>query len=126
MNYVATRIAELKKGQITLMQVTGISRTEYAERMFTYGTAFAEQYCKRFLNKEDMTTAMLANKNYWNWWRFTYLCDDAGIICQSLLEIRINDKGQLLPAATYHEIKAAMIGDKLLETDLSYSLKDLR
>ncbi len=122
-----TRRAVLAKAQCTLLQVTALSQDQYNDYMYQHGTAFAEEYCKRFLNKDDMTTALLANKNYWDWWRFRYVSDDAAIIYNNLLDsCMVHPDGTITLPATYPEIKSYMIGDQLLETDLSHLLKKIK
>jgi len=109
--------AEVEKAQSTILQVASITREQYIEMMFHHGTLFAEYFCRNYMDGGNFLRKLLQDKSYgyWNWFRMQYQHDDV---------LLINNDCLASDAASYAEMKAAIIGDELLENDLHHYLSN--
>lgn len=114
MSYTQVYIAEIEKAQSAILELTSITRDQYSEMMFIHGSAFAEHFCRTFLNSEDMVARLLQCSlyGYWDWFRMIYQHDDTLIIKKDCLNIPHPDGNK------YYQMKDCLIGDDILENDL--------
>ncbi len=115
MSYLAIMAEEYIKAKSEILKVTHIDRDQYSELMFRHGTLFAEQFCKRFLNKHTVLTSLLQDSSYgyWDWWKTKYEMDDIQLHKHKFITSTFVQGG-----LSYEEMKECMIGDNLLEDDL--------
>ena len=119
-NYTQIMIAEFEKAQSVILKSSHIDRDQYSELMFRHGSMFAEHFSRHYLNRDEINALLQydSNAGYWNWWKAKYHLDDVQLIRHGC----IGPYGYQCP---YEEMKAAMIGDKHLETQLSTLIEPL-
>ena len=121
MSYTQLKATELKTAQETILQITRISRDEYAALCFEHGCLFANEFVKKYCQNTTDAYELLTRDDtlgFWDWWVTKYRFDDK-LILDTNHPAFGGDRGGLYP-----DLKACMIGDDTLEKQLFHLINN--
>lgn len=108
LTYTANKIHgfELAKGQV--IQHHDLTPEEWTDIMLDTGRRFVDHFSQCFQHPELIHSLLIQNANFWRWWRYKWIVDDAAYVKSIAYYSDV----------TYHEIKDCMITDEVLKWQL--------
>lgn len=86
MTHIEQQRKQIKHTEDTVLTLTGVSHTEYAEHQYSCGLKYIGQVCK-----DDTMAAeeIVSSKIFWNWWKIKWAEREHPFCTYDILDIEI-------------------------------------